>query len=215
MCPLITLSWMGAIRRRTRRTAQHEMARRGFTRVWGKTSYCPFSKCLIFTGMSKVLSLFSASWGLVLSSCKQPLIALDVRLYVMWTRGCFHIGLPSIQVVTLMRNHLWAANHLLNPPKALWPTETNPTLKIVLMQCDSSETSRDIFFVCFFSTTNGSVWGLPRVKLQTIEPNFYCADVWGLAHYKEACPSLGYIIRFEFHLRAKNWSVNATVVHFL
>lgn len=147
--------------------------------------FSPFSKCLIFTGMSKVLSLFSGAEAQLQAVANSPLSLAQGS--VMWTHGCFHTGPPCTGVVSLVPNHLWATKHLLIPPKALWLTETNSPLKIELMQCDDSETSRD-FFICLFWTTNGSAWGLPRVKLQTTEPNFDCADLWSLAHYRKASP---------------------------
>lgn len=158
---------------------------RGFTGMRGKILSCPFSKCLMFTGMSKVLSLFSGARAQLHAVANSPLSLAQGS--VMWTLGCFHTGPPCTGVVSLVPHHLGATKHLLIPPKALWLTETNSPLKIELMQCDDSETSRD-FFICLFWTTNGAAWGLPRVKLQTMEPNFDCADLWSLAHYRKASP---------------------------
>lgn len=119
---------------------------RGFTGMRGKILSCPFSKCLMFTGMSKVLSLFSGARAQLHAVANSPLSLAQGS--VMWTLGCFHTGPPCTGVVSLVPHHLGATKHLLIPPKALWLTETNSPLKIELMQCDDSETSRDFLFVC-------------------------------------------------------------------
>lgn len=53
MCPLITLSWRGCQQEEDKTYSASEMAWRGFSHMWEKTSSCPFRKCLIFTAMPK------------------------------------------------------------------------------------------------------------------------------------------------------------------